>query len=341
MTTMFSDATPHASSRLVAWLGMVGLVAIATAYGCLGDSAAFLAGYLSGWWYWLGLSLGALCLQAIHTLTGGAWGDALRPALVRARSWLPMLALAAIPWLANAGRLYPWTHGARLPDQGWWLAQPFFTLRAVGYIALWLWLSRPGEMREGRVARTLIAYGFSLTLAAIDWLMALQPDWHATGFGLLAGTGQLLAATALGAAVVAGDARPPVRRDLGNLLLACVMLWAYLAYTQYLIVWAENLPAEIGWYLPRLHSAWRWMALILVVGHGAIPLAALLLRRVKGAAAGLRTVALWLLAMHLFDVVWLILPSQAATAGGAGLGWAIAWAVLLALPLDWRRRVHA
>jgi hypothetical protein len=195
-----------------------------------------------------------------------------------------------------------------------WLSRPFFTGRALAYLALWSVLAalaaRPALRRSRAMAALgLLAYGFSMSLAAFDWIMSLQPEWYSSVFGLLAATGQMLAGLALAVALLGRPHAPALLADLGNLLLMYVLTWAYLAYVQYLVIWAENLPHEIAWYLRRDTPGWKAAAWLLGFCHFAAPLLILLSRRAKRAGALLGALAWALLAAHLLDCWWLIMPS--------------------------------
>ncbi|MGI9024238.1 MAG: hypothetical protein ACR2GP_01420, partial [Burkholderiaceae bacterium] len=177
----------------------------------------------------------------------------------------------------------------------------------------------------------LLFYGVTVTFSAVDWIMSLSPQWYSTTFGLLAGIGQTLCAFAFAivcaAWLVPGrvDNLPSVFQDLGNLLLMFVMTWAYLAFTQYLIIWAEDLPHEIVWYLPRVKTSWRLIAIFLVIFHFAIPFLVLLSRRAKRASRSLGLLAAGLLFAHLVDSFWLVTPTFRVT------GLAITWSDVFAL----------
>jgi hypothetical protein len=310
--------------------------------GVLVDARMALASYLTAWLFALGLSLGALANLMLHALTGGRWGVPLYPALIVAVRLLPLLALLSIPLLVGADVLYPWASGAphTLPaGKSWWLNRNFFMGRWIVYLLIWnvlgaAWLR---AWRAGRSAASahrltvisaagLIVYGFTMSLAAVDWIASLVPQWKSSGFGLLVITGQMLAAMAFSIAVAArrdeagnGDMARQDGIDLGNLLLMYVLLWAYLAFTQFLIIWAENLPHEISWYVPRLQTGWRWLGVFLVIFHFFVPLLILLSRHAKRSPQLLGRLAIAILIAHLVDVVWLVLPSLRP--GGLLLSW--------------------
>jgi hypothetical protein len=321
-----------------------------------------LTSYLMAWLFVLGLSLGALANLMLHALTGGRWGVPLYPALIAAVRLLPLLALLSIPLLVGADALYPWaggTPGVLPAGKSWWLNRGFFIARWIAYLLIWnvlgaLWLSAwrernspaSGHRMTVISAPGLIVYGFTMSLAAVDWIASLVPQWKSSGFGLLVVTGQMLAAMAFGIVVAArqghADSRDMSRQngiDFGNLLLMYVMTWAYLAFTQFLIIWAENLPHEINWYVPRLQTSWRWLGVFLVIFHFFVPLLILLSRHAKRSPQLLGSLAVAVLVAHLADVVWLVLPSLRPhglmlswtdLAGVVGVGgvWWSAWRVL-------------
>jgi hypothetical protein len=163
----------------------------------------------------------------------------------------------------------------------------------------------------------LVAYGLTITFASFDWLMSLEPHWFSTIYGVLIIGGQGLSAMAfLIATTVWLSRRPPLQgvvvpahlHDLGNLLLAFIMLWAYFSFSQYLIIWSANLPEEISWYLHRLQTGWRFVGLALVLFHFAVPFCLLLSRAVKREGPMIVKVAVGLLIVRLVDLFWLIAP---------------------------------
>lgn len=283
------------------------------------DARGLLAGWLAAWWLVTGTLLGALANVWLHQLTGGAWGEAIRAPLLRAARWIPVACLLFLPVLLGMDRLYPWTHlhDAGRPEEAFrrfWLSPAFFTARAVAYLLLWsalAWIeTRAGARRSaGRAAACLLAWGFSVGLAAVDWLMSLQPEWYSSLFGWLAAAGQMLAGMALALLLADREAIRARLPDLGNLLLMYVLVWAYLAYVQFLIVWAADLPREIAWYLRRGAPHWQALAWALVAFHLAAPLCILLARRAKRGPRVLGLLAGGLLGAHLLDCWWLVLPS--------------------------------
>lgn len=323
----------------------IGLAALVSCV-VLGIAApgAALRSYLAAYVFWLGLSLGSLTLLLVHALTGGAWGYAIRPVLLAAARVLPLLALLLLPVLFGVHALYPWAQSellatnAQMRAQTWYLDVPFFAARAVAYFVLWTGLVIGLGRRLGDPARTtglagfaapgLIVLGLTVTLAAVDWIMSLVPQWHSSVFGLTVATGQILAAGALALlCVIVGARRFPPRllHDLGNLLLMLVLAWSYLAFMEYLTVWTGDLPAETVWYIPRTLTSWKWLAWFLVVFHFAIPFTVLLSRRAKRHRVWLGGIAAALLVANLADAFWLVVPSFRSR------GFAVAWTDPLAI----------
>jgi hypothetical protein len=312
--------------------GVVGLGV--SALGGIFDPTQFFQSYLMAYMFCLGTTLGCLALGMVHQLSGGAWGVVLRRPIGGAVRVLPILTLLFLPILFGMGRLYTWTHeDAALRHNHLYLNVPFFVIRAAIYFLAWNGLSyflnawsleqdRTGDPRIARrmqrlSAGGLVAYGLTITFASFDWLMSISPDWYSTIYGVLIIGGQGLSALAFLIVVITWlSRRPPLDRiirpehfhDAGNLTLAFVMLWAYFAFSQYLIIWAGNLPQEIAWYQHRLQTGWRFIGLALVLFHFAVPFLVLLSRRVKRESTILARLALWILAARLVDLFWLIAP---------------------------------
>ena len=334
-----------------AWIvGAVGTVLLlAAAYA---DRTAALASYLVVWWFLLGIPLGSLAILLVHNLSGGAWGERIRPALDRGLGTLPWILLLSLPLWPGLHLLYAWARpdelnaSPLLQAKAWYLAPSLLAVRAAICFSLWLavsYLSRryafartPGAnvaaawRLRAISAFGLLLYAVTVTIAAVDWIMSLTPEWYSTTFGLLAGIGQSLCAFSF-AIVCAAWLYPPQRSDpgvfldLGNLLLMFVMTWAYLAFTQYLVIWAEDLPHEIAWYLPRVQSSWRMLGIFIVVFHFALPFVVLLSRRAKRAPAALGALAGLLLGAHLLDAFWLVAPTFAPK--GLTVHWSDVFAV--------------
>lgn len=332
------------TGRRFALAGAAAALLCAVAWGF--HPRAMLGAYLAAWWFWIGTLMGGLANVWLHNLTGGQWGEAVRSPLLRAARAIPFAALLFAPVLLGLYQLYPWAVRAEAGPMRWagelsmpafksgWLMPGFFIARSIAYLLVWIALAQLSRRRS--LARSqpfsafaLIVYGFSIGLAAVDWVMSLMPLWYSSVFGWLAGVGQMLAGLALGIVLAArGEGRPaaPVFGDLGNLLLMYVMTWAYLAFSQFLIIWAENLPHEILWYVARRQGAWQAVAWALALGAFFAPLLILLSRHAKRTPGFLGWLALFLLTMQLLNACWQILPSLPVAA--PHWLWAVPLAVL-------------
>ncbi|ARP87500.1 hypothetical protein [Bordetella genomosp. 9] len=277
---------------------------------------AFMAAWLGAWWFWAELALGAQIVLWMQRLTGGAWMAPIAAALERQRAFMPLLALLALPLLAWPGALYPWAR------EGWidtaretgfrhvWLSHGALAAVMIVCVVLWTLAMRwRGPTTAARAAAGLLLFGYSVSLAAMQTLASLTPRWYSSAFGLVVLVAMCKAAMARAVAAGAHAADAGQRIDLGNLLLMYVMTWAYLSFTQFQIIWAENLPAEISWYVPRLQTGWVWLAVALVLLGFALPLLLLLFRRFKRDARCLQALSLSLVGVAWLEVMWWIYPS--------------------------------
>ena len=257
------------------------------AVGALVNLDQLLHSYLVAFLLVLGVTLGSMALVMLQHLTGGAWGLILRRLLEAAMRCLPLVAVLFLPVALGVPRIYEWAqpewqetyrhmHPGAAFGKADYLSPNLFYLRAAIYFLAWLllmlflnrWSREQDRTRDVALPRRfrllsgpgLGLYGGTITFAAIDWVMSLQPDWYSTIFGVILAVGQVLSAFAFGIALVVLLAQyPPLRdviqpnhlRDLGNLMLAFVMLWAYMAFSQFLLIWAGNLTEEIPFYLYR------------------------------------------------------------------------------------------
>jgi hypothetical protein len=335
--------SPELASDLRQWRGRTLIAGIAGAALCaIGffiDHDQFYRSYLWAYVFAVGLSVGSMAWLMLQYLTGGAWGVVIRrPAEAAART-LPLVALMFVPVLIGIPNLYKWSHAAIvnadevLKHKSAYLNVPFFIGRAVLYLGVWNligWLLNKWSAREDEQGSVpwhrrmtalsgpgLIFWGFSITFMAIDWVLSIDPHWFSTIFGMLFMAGQGLSSMAFLITLLvllnhrrplAGVLTPRHLHDLGKLLLALVMVWAYFSFSQFLIIWAGNLPEEIPWYLARLKGGWQYIALLLVVGHFALPFALLLSRDLKRNFKLLASIAVFILFMRLVDIFWLVTP---------------------------------
>ncbi|HEX8989787.1 MAG TPA: hypothetical protein VF816_17650 [Rhodocyclaceae bacterium] len=302
------------------------------------DRTAFLAAWLIAWCFCAWIAVGGLVVVWIHDLTGGRWGSPARPVALAAAGTLPWLALLFLPLLAGLGDLYPWAAQADRGPARWagelsapsfkdaWLQPEFFALRAVAVLLLWNLLAWRARRRAspGTAAASLILWLISLGIAAADWIMSLAPLWYSSMFGFEAAAGQMLAGLAFAITAVCrrpGATHRTTRRDLGSLLFTAVLAWGYVAFCQYLIVWSENLPHEIGWYEQRRALPWPLLGWAVALLEFGLPFLLLLFRDIKDSAEHLSTVAVVVLGAQFLELCWLILPSLAGRFGMRDAWW--------------------
>jgi len=316
--------------------------------------------YLWSYLFFLGLTLGSIAVVMLHNVTGGAWGVVARQFLLSAARLVPLMLVLFIPVLLGMKHLYAWMDPDQvaqdriLQHKSAYLNFWFFFARLLVYFAIWIglivlihtWLVRQDRARDPERARRvqrfsgvgLIVYGLTVTFASVDWVMSLDRHWFSTIFGFLFIVGQTLSTFAFVIVIVAIlHARRPLSdlvtrghfQDLGNLLLTFVILWAYISFSQYLIIWSGNVPEEVTWYTQRMGTATlRALALALILLHFFLPFALLLSRKTKSEIGVLAGVALLVIVMRLVDLFWIVAPSfEHRVAGG---GWMVKWTDLAA-----------
>jgi hypothetical protein len=307
--------------------------------GFVTDREQFLRSYLFGYLYWLGMGIGCLAVLLLHHTVGGKWGMLIRRMCEAGARTLPYMIVLLLPILLNIHALYPWAQPAAANDaviqaKAAYLNIPSVLGRAVFYFFIWglyayllsKWSAeqdRTGD--EGLIGKMrsvsapgLVVFVFVTTFAFVDWVMSLEPHWFSTIYGVMFLVGQVLESVAFMLALVLILApRPPFNQyvtkqhihDLGNLMFAFMVLWAYLSFSQFLITWAGNLPDEIPWYLRRLRGGWGWVALTLVLFHFAVPFILLLMRGVKRQSNRLFKVCVLMIVIRLVDVYWVVEPA--------------------------------
>jgi hypothetical protein len=307
-------------TRLLAFgLGAIGLAAALVGWYLAPD--AFAGAWLAGLTWFIGWPLGSLALLLIHSLTGGRWGEVLRPALIAGVTALVIVLPLALPLIFTASRLYPWLDQAAPAGKGFYLNGPFFAARAVVYLVVWCGLGtlalRTTNLRA-LAPPGLALLALTVTFAAIDTTMALDPHFNSSVYGLLtmAGNGLLGLSVALLATALLTRPTSHEWEDLGRLLLGLVVFWTYLDFVQFLIVWQSDLTSEIPWYLRRGAGLWGWIAGIVAIGHFLLPFALLLSGAAKRRPSIVAGVAALLVVMEMLRSWWLVLPSL-----GGHFGW--------------------
>ena len=333
---------------------IVGVIfAIIAVILAIGKPDEFYRGYLLGFMCWLGVALGSMAIVMIRHLTGGGWGMVIRRILGAAMRTLPGLAILFIPIIVAVlqHRVYPWAIWTLLPDgvqdahihehlaKNKFILESYlnssgFIIRAIIYFVIWNVLSgllshwskqtdragAPDNTQKFKAVAGpgLILYAFTISFAAIDWVMSLDPSWISTIFCLIILIGEVLSAMCFAVVVerilfnykpMSEMLKPDFVHDHGKWMMTFIMVWAYFSFSQWLIIWAGNLPNEITFYLKRLSNGWGWIALVLPLFHFAVPFALLLSRPLKRDIRKLVWLAVWLMIMRWVDLFWIIEPN--------------------------------
>ncbi len=334
------------TSLAVAALGGVGVLVAA-----LIDPARALLAWVAAYGFALATVLGALILVMIFHVTRATWPMILRPLLMATCATMPIFALLFVPIAIGTRLLYPWARpeaatfqgeplsveiSEALEHQRSWNQPTFFLVRAAVYLATWIALAvllRRSDLARGREpegavglrqrrisAAGLPVVAFTLTFAAFDWFMSLEPGWVANMYGLYFFAGGLASAVSLvtllaWASTNSGrvvGARPDHFHALGRLMLMATVFWAYIAFFQLMLVWIADLPRESSFYIARSRGAFSSFDALLLFGHFIVPFLALLSRPLKRRPDLLTVIAAWLILMEAVDVAWLVLPSRSA-----------------------------
>jgi hypothetical protein len=352
-TKQLDLSPPPVVNKLATWSLIVGVVfsvvAIISAFALKNGFQEFFRAYLLSLMDWLGIALGSMAIIMIRHLTGGGWGVVIRRIQGAAMRTLPLLAVLFIPVIVGMRSLYVWARPLDLIEDKHlrehleditrtYLTRSGFIYRAIFYFFIWNLLSfllsywskqgdSPGASGNTQKFKTvagpgLILYGFTISFAAIDWVMSLDPSWISTIFGLVVLIGEVLAAMCFAVIVerilydykpMSEMLKPDFVHDHGKWMLAFTMVWAYFNFSQWLIIWAGNLPAEITYYLRRLNGGWGYVGLVIVLFHFAVPFAILLSRPFKRDIRKLVWLAAWLLLMRYVDLFWIIEPNFSRT----------------------------
>jgi len=323
--------------RIALGVGLVG--AAACAIGGWLQPSQFLHSYLIGYLLWLGVTLGSLVIMMLHHMSRGGWGLVIRRQLEAAVKTLPVMLVLFVPIALGMQQLYSWSRPGATADpliahKALYLNRNFFLLRAAIYFAIWMFLglrivalsrrqdetADPGLWRRMQIVAGpgIVLYCLTATFASFDWMMSLDPKWFSSIYGLSFIVGQGLSALAF---IILFEVwlarRQPMERylhpwhlhDHGKLMLAFVMVWAYFAFSQFLIIWSGNLPEEAPFYVHRTHGSWEIVSLLVIVLHFALPFVLLLSRDLKRSAKRLAPVAALVLVARWVEFVWQTVPS--------------------------------
>ncbi|MCB9511516.1 MAG: hypothetical protein H6695_15110 [Deferribacteres bacterium] len=311
-----------------------------SAVGFFVDAKQFYHSYLAAFVFWTTIALGGLFFTMLHHLTGATWSVVLRRFSEAIMVILPVLAILFLPIIPGMHDLYHWTHEEAvaadhiLQQKEPYLNIPFFLIRAVFYFGVWFLLARtlkkystqqdnaPEPSLTDKMRRFsapgMLLFAVTLTYAAFDWLMSLNPHWYSTIFGVYIFSGSLLSVLAfilLAALYLRGkDVLQSVitlehYHDLGKLLFGFTVFWAYIAFSQYMLIWYGNIPEETEFFLQRWEGSWKYVSMVIVFFHFALPFLILVTRAAKRNLALMKVMGFWFLIIHYVDIHWIVMPT--------------------------------
>jgi hypothetical protein len=340
LVQMLARQSGRILSQMV-WIGAVlGVIGLAASVAfASGQPRQFYFCWLVAYLYFLSLALGSLFLVLCLFVCHAGWSVSLRRVLENTMATLPIFAVLFIPVWLGRHELYIWTDPAEvakeaaLRGKSGYLNETFWVIRAIFYFVCWsalaVYFSRESQRQDltgdeaitrrlQRVAAPgIIVFSFTISFAAIDWMMSLEPEWYSTMYGVYYFAGSILAALAflvLGIAFihVRGGLRGVVTvehtHDVGKLLFGFTIFWTYIAFSQYFLIWYGNIPEETLYYMHRAQGSWPKVAAVLIFGHFVIPFFFLMPRAIKRSMPLLTAAALWLLAMQFMDIYWCVMP---------------------------------
>jgi hypothetical protein len=344
-------------------LGAGGIGIILWLIGLYFDPEQALRSWLLGFIVWAGIGFGGIGILMLQYLTGGAWGVVIRRVAEATTRTIPLLIILFIPIALGITYLYEWTHmhdDIVVQSRGWYMTNVGWIARSVVYFAIFAgmayllnkWSSEQDRSKDYDEAAVwlgkatafsgpaIVIYVLVVTFASVDWVMTLEPHWFSTIWGLLFVAGWALSSFSFAVIILAflSDKVPMDRilgrrhfHDIGKLMLAFVMVWAYFNFSQFIIIWSGNIPEETGWYITRTSGGWGWIAWGLVIFHFAFPFLVLLQQDLKRRAKLLATVGAFVLVMRVFDMFWLIAPSPRINTHGLEQGaFIVSWMDIVA-----------
>lgn len=324
-------------ARIALILGAIGL--LLSVIGYFINSEQFFHSYLVALVFWVSIAVGGLFLAMLHHITGATWSVVIRRFYENTLSVLPYLFILFIPLLFGIHDLYQWSHkdvvaaDPMLLRKSGYLNSGFFAIRTVLYFAVWILLGRSlfNDSIQQDIAKQptflikskklsapgVILYAITFTFASFDWLMSLDAHWYSTIFGVYVFGGSTLAVLAFITFVLlllrnngVLDKVVTVEHyhDLGKLLFTFCIFWAYIAFSQYFLIWYANIPEETIWFQHRWIGTWKIVSLVIAFGLFVIPFFSLMVRANKRNLAFLSVMSLWILLMHWFDIYWIVMP---------------------------------
>ncbi len=331
--------------------GLAGIVALVLSYSFSflmeEGTKRFLFSYLVNYSYFLSISLGALFFVALQHLTRSGWSVVVRRVAEILAANIPLFAILFIPIFLGLSYLYPWSvpenvaHDHLLQWKKPYLNIPFFMVRSLFYLAVWWYLAnyfltrsveqdQNGDKRitlkmEKISAPGMILFALTVTFASFDWLMSLDPHWFSTIFGVYYFSGCIVGFFAFLCLAIYLLQKEGILRnsitiehyhDFGKWLFAFIFFWAYIAFSQYMLIWYGNIPEETGWVYRRTSlegtQQWGYIGILIIAAHFVIPFMGLLSRYPKRRRLFLAFWAAWMLVMHWVDLYWLIMPEFSA-----------------------------
>jgi len=320
---------------------IAGVLGVAgAAFGFFTNAPEFYRAWLPAFLFWFMIAAGSIAVMCLQYVTGGEWGVLIRRPLGAASRTIPLFILFAIPLVLGMPHVYVWAnkavvaHDQLLQQKQLYLNPTAWIIRALVYFAfwtLWVWRIRVLSLdfaktrspytdlsRRRWSASGLLMIVLTLTLASVDWVMSLEPKWYSSMFGISFTVGAGLSAFAFVTFFLVLLAPTPAMRDilkpghfrdLGNLMLAFTMLWAYTNFSQFLLIWYGNIKEETPYYLKRMHGVWGWIAAALILFHFFLPFFMLLMRAIKDHPKTIGVVTVIILLMRFVDIYWLVAPA--------------------------------
>jgi hypothetical protein len=330
----------HAWNRWPLIGAVIGVVGLGASIGLgMRDPEQFYFSWLVAFMFFLSIALGGLFFVLTHYVTKASWSVVVRRVAENVMGALPVFVLLFVPVLMGMQELYHWTdadavaHDHLLEGKASYLNRNFFLVRAAVYFGSWtllsLWFLRRSVKQDttGDVPTTLrmiqlsapalFVFAVTVTFASIDWIMSLDPHWYSTIFGVYYFSGclvgifavmALLAVAMRRAGLTGGAITTEHFHDLGKLLFAFTVFWAYIGFSQYFLIWYGNIPEETTFYLHRSEGSWMTLTIVLAVGHFGLPFLYLMSRNVKRRTGLLAVGSVWMLLMHYLDMYWLVMP---------------------------------
>ena len=354
---MSSNGMTYQKKDLPASLSKIGLILLVIGL-ILGIAAFFVDhsravfNYLISFTFMISIGVGALFLIALEYIVGADWSVPIRRVVEFFAAVIPLLAILVIPLLFNIGELFHWSHSEAIAEdtilQGKapYLNVTFFIIRVFVLIGLWslfyYFFVRNSKKQDTtkdqkftkiniRLSAVFIPlFAITISVAAIDWLMSIEPHWFSTIFGVYFFAGTVIAA--LAAVTLAtvllkekGYLHPAMTNDhlfsLGALLFAFVNFWGYIAFSQYMLIWYADLPEETFWFLQKWQGSWAIFSMGLIIIHFLVPYITLVSQPSKMDPKKLKFISIWLLFAHFYDLFWLVMPETEQLAAGYSFSW--------------------